>query len=111
MSSAPFESQIVLDREIARLEHDLVILKRRRNVLSPVSRIPPELISNIFFLSLRFLQADGITPEELHPDETKQAICAVCHQWREAVFTEPKLWMEIHETPQRRGTWTLFEEI
>ncbi|KAF6742878.1 hypothetical protein DFP72DRAFT_936006 [Ephemerocybe angulata] len=96
MSSAPFESQIELDREIARLEHDLVILKRRRNALSPVSRIPPELLSNIFFLALRFLKAGGVTPEKLDPNVTKQAICAVSHHWRETAFTDPKLWMEIH---------------
>ncbi|KAF6742872.1 hypothetical protein DFP72DRAFT_935989 [Ephemerocybe angulata] len=96
MSSATFESQIELDREIARLEHDLVILKRRRNALSPVFRIPPELLSNIFFLALRFLEANGVTPQKLNPNVTKQAICAVSHQWRETAFAEPKLWMEIH---------------
>ncbi|KAF5339326.1 hypothetical protein D9611_009890 [Ephemerocybe angulata] len=96
MPSATFESQIELDREIARLEHDLVILKRRRNALSPVFRIPPELLSNIFFLALRFLEANGVTPQKLNPNVTKQAICAVSHQWRETAFAEPKLWMEIH---------------
>ncbi|KAF6741152.1 hypothetical protein DFP72DRAFT_774467, partial [Ephemerocybe angulata] len=80
-----------LDREIARLEQQLLDLKQRRNAMSPVSRIPPELLSNIFFLSLRFLKAGGIT-EEADPDMTRRAICAVSHQWRELAFAEPKLW-------------------
>ncbi|KAF5339412.1 hypothetical protein D9611_009886 [Ephemerocybe angulata] len=96
MSSATFESQIELDREIARLEQQLLDLKRRRNALSPISRIPPELLSNIFFLALCFLEADGVTPHKLDPNVTKQAICAVSHHWRETAFTDPKLWMEIH---------------
>ncbi|KAF5339418.1 hypothetical protein D9611_009862 [Ephemerocybe angulata] len=109
MSSAPFESQTELDREIARLEQQLLDLKQRRNAMSPVSRIPPELLSNIFFLSLRFLKAGGIT-EEVDPDMTRRAICAVSHQWRELAFTEPKLWMEIHvrETTIRRTTATKY---
>ncbi|KAF6742877.1 hypothetical protein DFP72DRAFT_936005 [Ephemerocybe angulata] len=96
MSSAPFESQIELDREIVRLEQQLLDLKRRRNAMSPISRIPPELLSNIFFLALCFLEADGVTPHKLDPNVTKQAICAVSHHWRETSFTDPKLWMEIH---------------
>ncbi|KAF5339327.1 hypothetical protein D9611_009891 [Ephemerocybe angulata] len=97
MSSPPTtESQIDLDREIARLELQLIDLKRRRNTLSPISTIPPEILSNIFFLALRFLQADGETLEDVEPDVTKRAICAVSHRWRETAFTEPKLWMEVH---------------
>ncbi|KAF5339396.1 hypothetical protein D9611_009903 [Ephemerocybe angulata] len=90
------EAQIDIDREIARLELQLIDLKRRRNTLSPISTIPPEILSNIFFLALRFLQVDGDTLEDVEPDVTKRAICAVSHQWRETAFTEPKLWMEIH---------------
>ncbi|KAF6742870.1 hypothetical protein DFP72DRAFT_153998 [Ephemerocybe angulata] len=98
MSSPPAtEAQIDLDREIARLELQLIDLKRRRNTLSPISMIPPEILSNIFFLALRFLQVDGDTLEDkVEPDVTKRAICAVSHQWRETAFTEPKLWMEVH---------------
>ena len=39
-----------IDREIARLKESIRALKSRRNELSPISRLPAEILCNIFSL-------------------------------------------------------------
>ncbi|KAF5339395.1 hypothetical protein D9611_009902 [Ephemerocybe angulata] len=92
MYASTLESLANLDHEIARLEQDLLALKRRRNAASPVYRLPPELLSKIFFLALRYMDVDY---SKMRPECTKMSICAVSHQWREIAFAAPELWMEI----------------
>ncbi|KAF6751386.1 hypothetical protein DFP72DRAFT_908273 [Ephemerocybe angulata] len=92
MYASTLESLANLDREIARLEQDLLALKRRRNTELPVSRLPPELLSKIFFLALRYMDVDY---SKMRPQWTKMSICAVSHHWREIAFNAPELWMEI----------------
>ncbi|KAF6749904.1 hypothetical protein DFP72DRAFT_912005 [Ephemerocybe angulata] len=95
MSTTP-KSQKDLDIEIAQLEQDLIKLKRRRNMLSPVSQLPPELLTRIFYLSLRFIEADGLKRAEIHPEVTRLAITHVSHDWRTVGHESPELWSEIH---------------
>ncbi|KAF5326389.1 hypothetical protein D9611_000634 [Ephemerocybe angulata] len=93
--SAP-KLQQDLDCKIARLEQDLIVLKRRRNALSPISQLPSELLRKIFYLSLHFLQADRNSRTKILPEDTRLSISHVDHHWRTAVLESPELWSEIH---------------
>ncbi|KAF6764595.1 hypothetical protein DFP72DRAFT_744597, partial [Ephemerocybe angulata] len=95
MSSAS-KLQQDLDCEIARLEQDLIVLKRRRNALSPVSQLPSEILSKIFYFGLHFLQADEKTRTEILPEDTRLSISHVDHHWRTVALESPELWSEIH---------------
>ncbi|KAF6749924.1 hypothetical protein DFP72DRAFT_912037 [Ephemerocybe angulata] len=95
MSSAS-KLQQDLDCEIARLEQALIVLKRRRNALSPVSQLPSELLSKIFYLSLRFIQADRRSRTKILPEDTRLSISHVAHHWRTVALESPELWSEIH---------------
>ncbi|KAJ3520578.1 hypothetical protein NMY22_g12692 [Coprinellus aureogranulatus] len=90
-------AQRELDSQIYRLERDLVELKRRRNQLSSISQLPPEILERIFFFGL----------ENLNWDANRRnlpgcmRIAHVSRAWRTVALEFPGLWtlMQI-----RRGT-------
>ncbi|KAF6742879.1 hypothetical protein DFP72DRAFT_154045 [Ephemerocybe angulata] len=98
MSSTVGESLIELDNEIAKLEQDLVALKRRRNGLLPVSQLPPEVLSRAFLFALSFFEIQKWSMKIL-PEDTKRTICAVSYQWREMAFNTPDFWKKICVCP------------
>ncbi|KAF6744430.1 hypothetical protein DFP72DRAFT_79200 [Ephemerocybe angulata] len=105
------ESQIDLDREIAQLEQDLASLKRRRNALSPVSRLPPEILARIFFLTLPLPElAERILLPEDEPRlaQTKGRLCAVSSRWRETALAAPELWRDIHIRDRTKAQYLNF---
>ncbi|TFK66144.1 hypothetical protein BDN72DRAFT_772415, partial [Pluteus cervinus] len=44
------EERAIIDQEITELVNKLLILRSKRNSLAPISRLPPELLTRIFFL-------------------------------------------------------------
>ncbi|KAF5325829.1 hypothetical protein D9611_000627 [Ephemerocybe angulata] len=95
MSTSP-ESQQALDLEIAKLEQDLITLKRRRNGLSPISQLPTELMSRIFHLSLQFPEAKGWDRASIRHEDTRRSITHVSHGWRTVALEWPNFWSKIH---------------
>ena len=87
-----------IDDELESLQKTALTLKRRRNGLAPISRLPPETLAIVFlFLALprdcmRIMLSD------------KQAflawLCAshVCHRWREIALNQPRFWSRIDFT-------------
>jgi hypothetical protein len=81
-----------IDNEIKSLEVTIQALKCRRNILVPISRLPPEILAAIFsFLShsawdLPFGRMEWI------------GVAHVCHQWREIAFNYPHFWSHIDFT-------------
>ena len=59
-------------------------LKYRRNALAPISRLPPETLTEIFSL----LPFSASVYDVTH----------VCHRWREIAFSSPYLWNHINFT-------------
>ncbi|KAF5326385.1 hypothetical protein D9611_000630 [Ephemerocybe angulata] len=90
------ESQQALDLEIAKLEQDLVILRRRRNSLSPISQLPTELIFRIFYLSIHCPETERKVLISIRLEGTRRSITHVSHGWRTVALEWPKLWSEIH---------------
>ena len=52
-----------IDREIARLKESIRALKSRRNELSPISRLPAEILCNIFSLIEDNIFSSGRSPK------------------------------------------------
>ena len=82
-----------IDDEITSLEQSIQepirVLKARRNVLAPISRLPPEILAAIFsFLS----------PSANNGAFRLECICFshVCRQWRETSLNYPRLWSHIN---------------
>ncbi|KAG6813890.1 hypothetical protein H0H92_006297 [Tricholoma furcatifolium] len=91
------KSRRLIDQEIQRLEDSIRTLRSRRNILAPVSRLPPEMLSMIF--SYRVAEAaEGPNPLEwirvTHVSRHWRAVALDCpNLWGNLVFTRPK-WSE-----------------
>ncbi|KAJ7221610.1 hypothetical protein GGX14DRAFT_430431 [Mycena pura] len=84
------------DPEIARVQGILLALKQRRqslqrdqecfrSVLSPVRRLPPEILQTIFVYCHGGPELEPIIP----------TAGLVCHHWRSVVLNTPELWSTI----------------
>ncbi|TFK72270.1 hypothetical protein BDN72DRAFT_836445 [Pluteus cervinus] len=102
-----------LDVVINKLENILALLKRRRNTLSPITRLSSDILLHIF----RYLQPhtpkfgpigrDGTAPfaifgtrpanaaPELHEFQWMREITHVCAHWRDLSMNSPTLWTTI----------------
>ncbi|KAE9408792.1 hypothetical protein BT96DRAFT_778437, partial [Gymnopus androsaceus JB14] len=67
----------------------LVDITACRNVLSPIRRVPQEILAEIFDLSCRPI-------DEWHADHdiirSTSILCRVCVAWRKAAHATPQLW-------------------
>jgi hypothetical protein len=86
--------QQAIDAEIKALEKSLQVLRLRRNVLQPISSLPPEMLATIFsFLCLPGIPSLGGEPDR---NRTRFRITRVCHQWRDIALNQPQLWSHIN---------------
>ena len=81
------ETRSIIDRNIARLEESIRALKSRRNDLSPISRLPVEILCNIFKFSL--------TESWTMKPESWTNFSQVSQQWRTSALSAPELWTNI----------------
>jgi F-box-like len=89
------EARSIIDRKISRLEESIRALKSRRNELSLISRLPTEILCNIFKFSL----IDCQTPRP----ESWTNFSQVSRLWRSSALSEPELWTNI---PLSYPRWT-----
>ena len=94
------ETRSIIDRDIDRLqgsirnlEDSIQALKSRRNALSPISRLPVEILCNIFSLSIL---CSPVCPESW------TNFSQVSHHWRSLALGAPELWTNI---PLRYSCW------
>lgn len=74
-----------IDQEMQRLEDTMRALKSRRNMLTPISHLPPEILSKIFFHC-----ASESTDHKNPLDWIK--VSHVSRHWRAVALTSPSLW-------------------
>ena len=87
----PFaETRSIIDRDIAHLEENIRALKSRRNELSPISRLPVEVLCNVFSL----IENDGIFHLNRSP-ESWTNFSHVSQHWRSSALSAPELWTKI----------------
>ncbi|KAI0044991.1 hypothetical protein FA95DRAFT_183472 [Auriscalpium vulgare] len=84
------------DDEALALLHTLQSLRSHRNAHTPISRLPPELLAQIFSLCA---DADRIAADYVDEHDTPEshasslmAITHVCHAWRALALDCPFLW-------------------
>ena len=79
----------VIDQNIARLEENIRALKSSRNQLSPISRLPPEVLCNIFsFIEDR-------SKSQARSPESWTNFSRVSQYWRSLALSAPELWTNI----------------
>ena len=88
------ESFLAVENKIKSLEEATQALKRHRNSLLPISRLPTEIFTIIFSLLHPF--------EVLEPPKpiASFSISHVCHRWREISLNLPRLWVHINFSRQ-----------
>ena len=84
----------IIDRDIARLEESIRALKSRRNELCPISRLPAEILCNIF----SFIPGNSI----FQSPESWISFSQVSRHWRSLALNAPELWTDI---PVRHSGW------
>ncbi|EPQ51423.1 hypothetical protein GLOTRDRAFT_25420, partial [Gloeophyllum trabeum ATCC 11539] len=84
--------------EVSRLEEQLTMARIRRDcasrflkdhlaLLSPIRKLPDELLSEVFF---RCLPDDEYVLPRVK--SSPFLVCAVCHKWRDIALATPRLW-------------------
>ena len=73
----------IIDRDISGLEENIRALKSRRNELSSISRLPAEILCNIFFLGISWRPGSWTNFSQ------------VSQHWRSLALGAPELWTDI----------------
>ena len=95
-------AQADIDCEIQRLSNWICSLKSRRNSLCTVSRLPPEVLSEVFLDLAEQLQAQ----DRFKVDFKWTSVAHVCHLWRHVALQHGRLWGKIDMTrPDRTSAF------
>jgi hypothetical protein len=85
-----------IDTEIESFEGSIRALRRRRNALAPISSLPTEVITAIFFF-LRVPPSSSTYPLGEKPDRLAWLrVAHVYHQWREIALNQPLFWSHVN---------------
>ncbi|VDC01522.1 unnamed protein product [Peniophora sp. CBMAI 1063] len=101
-----------LDVELSTIDAALAELRRRRNLLSPASGCPPEVLSNIFRHCMELEPNHYPDPKdyvgsitgELCPRLGWMKVVQVCSSWRRAAHADGRLWTTV--TTSLGARWT-----
>jgi hypothetical protein len=88
-------SQRAIDAEIESLKESIRALKLRRNALSPVSSLPPEVFAAIFSILCLLPGKRGGKPDY---HLARLRVSHVSHQWREIALNHRLLWNHVDLT-------------
>lgn len=100
IDTAIANARAVLDRLVTEGKSVEEQLHAQRAILSPIRRVPPELISHIFVFCLPSYSDDSEKSAwgslALNPFEL--VLTNVCRRWKDIAFTTPQLWSCINFT-------------
>ena len=96
-----------LDREIQQLEDAMKLLRQRRSehlavihdhdaLLSPVKRMPTDIMSTIFLLTTAGSGASPLRDPNPPPPHAPVVLSHVCQHWRKIALQTPLLWTRLH---------------
>ncbi|KAF9232499.1 hypothetical protein BU15DRAFT_81186 [Melanogaster broomeanus] len=101
-TSAVAEAQARIDDKVALLRLPICALLTRRNGLLPVSRLPPDVLANIFLCQAHsFYQDHGYSRTSGAPPWAN--VLYTCHHWRDVALSCPSLWSFLFVSSPR---WT-----
>ena len=89
----------VLDEQIREHERAAIKLKRTRNSLLNISKLPPELLGKIFHWNVALKDDFGGLDKRSHD------FLLVCHHWSEVASHTPELWSFWGNTPRDWARW------
>ncbi|KAJ7463760.1 hypothetical protein FB451DRAFT_1265560 [Mycena latifolia] len=92
--SLPLDPTILLS-ERATLLKAISTLDTRRNQLAPISKLSPELLSEIFLVVAAYSRASAAHPGYLSAAEVRVCTTGVCHHWRSVALGCASLWSYI----------------
>ncbi|TFK62652.1 hypothetical protein BDN72DRAFT_848436 [Pluteus cervinus] len=102
-----------IDAEISNLEDRIRALRTLRNSLSPISSMPPELLSRVFLYSCGLNESIGLFDnyfdedgEESEPDVhcwMRLTVTWVSRHWRQVAHGYPQLWNLIYSDEDKRS--------
>ncbi|KAF9645361.1 hypothetical protein BDM02DRAFT_3271756 [Thelephora ganbajun] len=85
-------STLALDKQISETAAGIIQLKRFRNSLISIARIPPEILGYILYLSIvPMIPQDG-NPRFVGLRKGSYNFLLVCHHWYEIARRTPELW-------------------
>ena len=88
-----------LEEQIGEHERTLIKLKRARNSLLNISKLPPEVIGDVFRRNITLEDDfDGL-------DEGSHNFLLVCHHWFEVARSTPEVWSFWGNIPKDRARW------
>ena len=88
-----------MEEQIREHERTIIKLKRIRNSLLNVSKLPPEVLGNIFQWNVSFKNNfDGL-------EERSRNFLCVCHHWSEVALRTPEVWSFWGNTPEDWAHW------
>ncbi|KAJ3506374.1 hypothetical protein NMY22_g17273 [Coprinellus aureogranulatus] len=77
------------------------LLKRQWNSLSPIARVPPEVVSEILLLAT--LDAKAADEPTQRTKSCIKTLCHVCQTWRAIALDYPRLWTAIDVLPRTKA--------
>ncbi|KDR84183.1 hypothetical protein GALMADRAFT_702091 [Galerina marginata CBS 339.88] len=104
-------AQKLIDEEISRLSEEIRALLSRRNELSPIFRLPPEVICKIFECVQHTHEPQ---PESGEDDEYLTdygdphrwiRVSHVCRRWMGIALSNPSLWSDVVIDTHHRRRW------
>lgn len=91
--------RVQIDARIAALEREIIALKIERNSISPVARLPPEILSSIFVAFAGLNQEPRPGPSYYLGESTRtvpwSVLTEVSQHWRGVALGCPQLWSRI----------------
>ncbi|KIJ65654.1 hypothetical protein HYDPIDRAFT_39574 [Hydnomerulius pinastri MD-312] len=101
-----FSPESLVQQAQAQLDHEIAALRTKRNALSRISRLPPEVLASIFVLYARISHVEHF--DEPHMEYFTEVlpwvkVSYVCRQWRDVALSCPTLWTFMFFASQR---WT-----
>ncbi|KIJ20956.1 hypothetical protein PAXINDRAFT_165772 [Paxillus involutus ATCC 200175] len=94
--------QALIDDDIAALHLSICSLRTRRNALSPISRLPPEILSTIFTHYARGYYEDTLSRAGWAVPLWVN-VSYICRHWRDVALNCPSLWTFLFVSSPR---WT-----
>ncbi|KAL4068628.1 hypothetical protein V8B97DRAFT_2008886 [Scleroderma yunnanense] len=86
------DTHVLLDR-LALVQASLRCRSRPRPQLSPIARLPSELLALIFLRAIEAPAQNNVLPSQL-------VISSVCKAWRSVAFSTPEYWGTLYVSPK-----------
>ena len=99
-----------LEEKIREHEEAVIKLKRTRNSLLNISRIPPEVLGDIFRRNTAFEEEKGEDGDFDGLYEGSHNFLLVCHHWFEVALRTPEVWSFWGNTLEDWARWYRYSE-